>query len=303
MPLAARNNGQDKLMEVLYLRELPDRRVVWARATADEDANPEDAVLDLLASIQTVEKPGWGYDSAVAAAGSVLAALAGDPVTAFYRANNGRRDFLFTDADGQRDGTGSYICAIQSDGMLTHSEQVDIGPDGQTLKLEKICKLRAELSAFQVKDTTLRGDDGSLLIDSSRTDAASPVPIRIKFGRTAPVEGALTVREPFLPDPATDAATWYVAGKPGTTVLFRSVGANPEVPESILMTGFGRQHMEVNGRQIDALACLVQEDTSSGPNVALFEERGKLIGYVFPGGASLLRTSAAAESEPATTQE
>jgi hypothetical protein len=36
------------------------------------------------------------------------------------------------------------------------------------------------------------------------------------------------------------------------------------------------------------LLCVIQEDTSNGPNLALFDEQDGLIGYVLPGGATFL---------------
>jgi hypothetical protein len=71
--------------------------------------------------------------------------------------------------------------AIQEDGMLARSEALSIGLRGETLKSEKVCLLRADLSAFQVKDTTLKGQDASLRVDCGRNDAASPVGVRMQF--------------------------------------------------------------------------------------------------------------------------
>ncbi len=57
--LAARHNDADTMVDALYLRELPNKRVVWAHTTAGGGADPEGAVLDLLASVQPSEQPDW----------------------------------------------------------------------------------------------------------------------------------------------------------------------------------------------------------------------------------------------------
>jgi hypothetical protein len=299
MTVSDADNGRNKLIDALYLRELPDRRVVWARTIADPGADPEGTVLDLLSCILGSGKPDWGYDSAVSAAASVLAALATDPITAYYRANMGPQEFVFTGMDGRADGTGRYTLAIKADGTLVRTEEISIGPNGETLKSQKTCLLRADLSAFQVKDTTLKGQEGSLKIDCGRNDAASPVGVRMQFGGAAAVEASFVTREAFLPDPAMDPAACYIARRAGTTALFRTVGMAPEVPESVLLTGLGQQRVQVAGRQIDAFACVVQDDTSGGPTLAIFDGHDRLIGYLLAGGASFLRTMDGAEDEPA----
>lgn len=303
MALAERHDGRNSLVETLYLKELPDRRVVWAHTVADVDANPEDTVLDLLAAIQPLEKTGWDYDTAVTSAATTLAAVAGEPVNAYYRANLGAQEFVFTGVNGQQNGSGLYTTAIQDDGTLARNEQVDIGPNSEILQSKRTSLLRADLSTFQVKDTTIHMQDSSLRTSSGRTDAASPVTIRMQFGRTAPIEASFLTREPFLPDPAIEPAALYLAHKPGAAALFRTVGSDPEVPESVLLTGRGRQHFEVAGRRIDAFVCVIQEDTNNGPSLALFDEQAKLIGYVLQGGATFLRTVAAVASEPAAASD
>jgi hypothetical protein len=303
MAAGERSNGRDRLIDAIYLRELPDRRVVWARTIADAGVDPEGTALDLLSGIQADEKPGWSYDSAVASGASVLAAVATDSITEYYRVNSGRQDFVFTGVDGRESGIGRYLLAIKEDGSLTRTESLSIGPGGEALKSEKTCLLRADLSAFQVKDTTVSGQESSLRIDCGRNDAASPIAVRMQFGGSAALEASLVTREPFLPDPAMDAAACHVAHRAGTTALFRTVGTDPEVPESILLTGLGKQRVEVAGRQIDAFACVVQEDTSNGPNLVLFDEQDKLIGYILAGGATFLRSAGAPEDEPPAKAE
>ncbi len=188
---------------------------------------------------------------------------------------------------------------MQPDGTVTREEHVSISIGGQTLKSDKTLLLRADLSAFQVKDLTQHSELGQVRIDSSRPDAASPVRVIMQFTRSTPIQASFLTHEPFLPDLGTEPAAWYLARMPGTTALFRIVGSDPQVPESLLMTGLGRQKVQVAGRQIDAFVCLLREDTSSGPFLILFEEGGGLIGYVLQGGTSLLRGQQVSQSQPA----
>jgi hypothetical protein len=299
LALARSEDGNDNLVETLYLKELPDRRVLWAHTIAASDTDPEDTVLNLLTSAQPAEKTGWDYDAAVASSAKILADLAGERVGAYYRANMGRQRFVFTAVDGRDEGAGVYTTAVQPDGTLTRHEQVDIGPEGEILKSERMSLLRSDLSNFQVNDTTIRRQDTSLRIKSGRADAGSPIAITMQFGRHAPIDSSFLTREPFLPDPALEPAALLIARKPGTVALFRTVGMDPEVPESVLLTGRGKQRVEVAGRSLDALVCVIQEDTSTSPNLALFDNQGRLIGYIFQGGATLLRSTPAAQTEPA----
>ncbi len=302
-PLVDKNNGGDSLVTILYLRELPDKRVVWARTTAAASAIPEDTVLDLLASIQTVEPLGWDYDEALTTAGSALASLANERVTAYYQANSGRQDFAFANAAGRPAGTARYVTTIKADGMIARIEQINKDSGVLLLKEEKASQLRADLSSFQGTDSVMLGQETSLRMLYDRPDAASPVSLHMQFGRAAPIEASFHIREAFLPDSAIDPASWYLARKSGTNALFRIVGMDPQVPESILLMGLGRQQIEVNGRVIDAFICLQQQDTHSGPDLVLFDERGVLLGYLLQDGSSILRTALAAQSQPSHSEQ
>ena len=299
LPLAERMGDTDTLVDALYLKELPDKRIVWAHTTAGAGADPESLVLDLLASIQPLEQPAWTYDAAVTAAGTVLADIADGPVEQHYRVNQGQRDFTYTALNGQQEGTGQFVTAVAADGTLTRGELIEIGPKGELLTSRKQSLLRGDLSAFQVKDLTQRGKTASLRVNSGRPDAASPISVVMQFGPGEAIQASFPPREPFLPDPAVEAAAWQLARKPGTAALFRIIGMDPEVPESLLVAGLGRKAVETVAGQIDAWTCLLQEDTADGPTLVLFDENGGLIGYVLQGGASLLRKdNKPAESQP-----
>jgi hypothetical protein len=299
LTLAERISDTDTLVDALYLKELPDKRVVWAHTTAGAGANPESLVLDLLASIQPLEPPAWTYDAAITAAGTVLADIADGPAEQYYRVNQGRRDLVYTTLSGQREGTGQFVTTVTEDGTLTRSEQIEIGPKGELFASQKQSRLRGNLSAYQVKELTQHGSGASLKVNSGRPDAASPISVVLQFRRGEAIQASLTPREPFLPDPAIETVAWQLAREPGTTALFRIVGMDPEVPESLLVAGLGRKEVETTAGRIDAWTCLLQEDTADGPTLVLFDENGGLIGYVLQGGTSLLRTgNKPAESQP-----
>lgn len=279
----------DAMVDVLYLRELPDRRVVWARATAGKNAGAEPLVLDLLAAVQRIEQPTWNYDVAVTDAGTLLAELADGPVEEYYHANQGRQDFTYAAANGHPDGTGQIITTVTRDGTLTRSERVEIGPQGERFTSQKQSLLRADLSAFQVKDVIQYADADTMQIGSARSEAADPVNVIMQFSRGRPIQSSFSLREPFLPDPAYEPAAWHLARRQGASAVFRIVGMDPQVPESLLLVGLGRQQIDTAGGPIEAWCSLFQEDTSSGPTLVLFDEGGRLIGYVLPSGASFLR--------------
>jgi len=294
IPVERWRGASADLARWLYLRELPGRRVAWALGTWTSRNNAERIVLELLASVTPQAGRNGRYEQAVRRAQDLLSELSSGLLAQYYEANAGREQwFEYRPADGKISGFAARSVLIQGD-RLSEAESLFLGETHRS-RYEASGWTRDDLSAFEYTEQ-LRHPAGPnapqrrLAYRKAGPDA--PIAVTVRFGQEPPINGQFRTIEPFLPDPALKAAASAVARSRAMPVLFRCVGSAVEVPEAVELRGFGEQEVQVHGQPIRAFACEVRYNTSDTATLYLFDRDSKLIGSIWPSGASLMRTSA-----------
>jgi len=270
-----------RLTKRLFVTASADRKVLWGllTATGKTEAAERRAVELLAGATVTTELP--DYESAVSAAREIYSVLTSGGLEDFFKVNQGKRWLIYRDAAEGPKGF-FFRTAGRADSNLTAAESGRIYVDGRSARYSSAGWIAADMSAFEFEESIRRATGETVRMKYARKGPA--VAVSLQFGPKKPTKAIFRLAEPFLPDLAQDAASLLVAHKPGAVAMFRIAGMTPESPESLRLRSLGEKRLRFAGRDVSAWACEMRQDTADSVTVVLFDQNGKVLGYIWPDG-------------------